>query len=84
MKRALPALRRPTAMLAGGLLALGIISVVAADGHEADPAVLDDIIGAVDTAWLLIAGFLVFFMQGRFPPCSRRASCAPTRRRTSS
>ena len=66
MKRALPALRRPTAMLAGGLLALGIISVAAADGHEADPAVLGDIVGAVDTAWLLIAGFLVFFMQAGF------------------
>ena len=66
MKRALAALRRPTAMLAGGLLALGIISVAAADGHEADPAVLGDIVGAVDTAWLLIAGFLVFFMQAGF------------------
>ena len=66
MKRALPALRRPTAMLAGGLLALGIISVAAADGHEADAAALTDIVGAVDTAWLLIAGFLVFFMQAGF------------------
>ena len=53
-------------MLAGGLLALGIISVVAADGHEADAAALTDIVGAVDTAWLLIAGFLVFFMQAGF------------------
>lgn len=66
MKRALAALRRPTAMLAGGLLALGIISVAAADGHEADAAALADIVGAVDTAWLLIAGFLVFFMQAGF------------------
>ena len=64
MKRALPALRRPTAMLAGGLLALGIISVVAA--HDGDGSEIADIIGAVDTAWLLIAGFLVFFMQAGF------------------
>ena len=63
MKRALPALRRPTAMLAGGLLALGIISVVSAQDGADD---LADIIGAVDTAWLLIAGFLVFFMQAGF------------------
>ncbi|HCV00682.1 MAG TPA: ammonium transporter, partial [Dehalococcoidia bacterium] len=62
MKRALPALRRPTAMLAGALLALGIISAVSAQDGEA----LEDIIGAVDTAWLLIAGFLVFFMQAGF------------------
>ena len=63
MKRALPALRRPTAMLAGGLLALGIISVVSAQDGAED---LADIISAVDTAWLLIAGFLVFFMQAGF------------------
>ena len=64
MKRALPALRRPTALLAGGLLALGIISVVSA--HDGDGSDVADIIGAVDTAWLLIAGFLVFFMQAGF------------------
>ena len=64
MKRALPALRRPTAMLAGGLLALGIISVVAA--HDGDGSEIADIIGAVDTAWLLIAGFLVCFLQAGF------------------
>ena len=64
MKRALPALRRPTAMLAGGLLALGIVSAVSA--HEGDGSDVADIIGAVDTAWLLIAGFLVFFMQAGF------------------
>ncbi|MXW25232.1 MAG: ammonium transporter [Dehalococcoidia bacterium] len=51
-------------MLAGGLLALGIISVVAA--HDGDGSEIADIIGAVDTAWLLIAGFLVFFMQAGF------------------
>ena len=64
MKRALPALRRPTALLAGGLLALGIISVVSA--HDGDGSDVADIIGAVDTAWLLIAGFLAFFMQAGF------------------
>ncbi|MYK25709.1 MAG: ammonium transporter [Dehalococcoidia bacterium] len=50
-------------MLAGGLLALGIISVVSAQDGAED---LADIISAVDTAWLLIAGFLVFFMQAGF------------------
>ncbi len=64
MKHALSALRRPTALLAGGLLALSIVSVVSA--HDGDDAAIEDIVGAVDTAWLLIAGFLVFFMQAGF------------------
>ena len=67
MKRALPALRRPTALLAGGLLALGLISVVSAqEGEALDELIGADLISAVDTAWLLIAGFLVFFMQAGF------------------
>ena len=64
MKGALSATRRPLALLAGGLLALGFVSAVSA--QEGDSAALEDIIGAVDTAWLLIAGFLVFFMQAGF------------------
>ena len=64
MKGALSATRRPLALLAGGLLALGLVSAVSA--QEGDSAALDDIISAVDTAWLLIAGFLVFFMQAGF------------------
>ena len=59
----LSSLRRPTAILAGGALALAIISTVSA---QDDANQLADIIGAVDTAWLLIAGFLVFFMQAGF------------------
>ena len=64
MKGALSATRRPLALLAGGLLALGLVSAVSA--QEGDSAALDDITSAVDTAWLLIAGFLVFFMQAGF------------------
>lgn len=62
MVRNLIWMRRPIAVLGGALLALALLSTTSA--QEADP--LEDIIGAVDTAWLLIAAFLVFFMQAGF------------------
>ncbi len=55
-------MRRPIAVLGGALLALALLSTTSA--QEVDP--LEDIIGALDTAWLLIAAFLVFFMQAGF------------------
>ena len=56
-------LRIPLTIVAATLLGLAFLQTT--DAQESDPA-LDDIIGAVDTAWLLIAAFLVFFMQAGF------------------
>jgi Amt family ammonium transporter len=55
-------LRRPMAVLSGGLLALALISSVSA--QEADP--VTDLTGAIDSAWLMITAFMVFFMQAGF------------------
>jgi Amt family ammonium transporter len=55
-------MRRPLAVFGGALLALALLSTTSA--QEADP--VEDIIGAVDSAWLLITAFLVFFMQAGF------------------
>ena len=65
MRRALVLTRRPLAIASGAFLALALFSVAAAQ-EEPTSEDLADIIGAVDTAWLLIAGFLVFFMQAGF------------------
>ena len=62
MVRHLIWMRRPVAVLGGALLALALLSTTSA--QEVDP--LEDVIGALDTAWLLIAAFLVFFMQAGF------------------
>jgi len=66
MPRTLNRLRRPLAVLSGALVALALVSSALAQEEPAsDPALLD-LIAAVDTAWLLIAAFLVFFMQAGF------------------
>ena len=63
MVRHLIWMRRPLAVLGGVLLALALLSTTNAQ-EEVDQ--LEDIIGALDTAWLLIAAALVFFMQAGF------------------
>lgn len=65
MRRGITAMRRPLALAAGALLALAMVSSAAAQ-EPADSEVLADIVGAVDAAWLMIAAFLVFFMQAGF------------------
>ncbi|HUF54039.1 MAG TPA: ammonium transporter [Dehalococcoidia bacterium] len=56
-------MRRPLAVVGGALLALALFSTVGAR-EEADP--VEELAGAIDTAWLMIAAFLVFFMQAGF------------------
>ncbi len=63
MVRQLIWMRRPLAVLGGALLALALLSTTNAQ-EEVEP--LGDLIGAVDTAWLLFAASLVFFMQAGF------------------
>lgn len=55
--------KRLLALFAGAFGALALLST--ANAQEADDA-LADLIAAVDTGWLLIAAFLVFFMQAGF------------------
>ena len=55
-------LRRPTAVLAGAFLALALFSTAFA--QETDP--VTDLAGDLDRAWLMLAAFLVFFMQAGF------------------
>jgi Amt family ammonium transporter len=57
-------LRRPMLVASGGMMALAMISSAFAQEPEADP--LADLAGDLDTAWLMIAAFLVFFMQAGF------------------
>jgi Amt family ammonium transporter len=56
-------LKRPLAVLAGFLLAFALLSTASAQ-EEVDPVA--DLAGALDTAWLLVAAVLVFFMQAGF------------------
>ncbi len=55
--------RRLLAVLAGVLGAMALVSSTSAQVTEEEIA---DLIAAIDTAWLLIAAFLVFFMQAGF------------------
>ena len=55
--------RRWLALPVGALVALAVVSTASA--QEPDDQ-LADLIEAIDTAWLLIAAFLVFFMQAGF------------------
>lgn len=55
-------LRRPTAVLAGAFIALALFSTAFA--QESDPVA--ELAGDVDRAWLMLAAFLVFFMQAGF------------------
>ena len=65
MLKSLLFLRRPTAVFAGALLAIALVQTVAAQEPTTDDAIAD-LLGALDTAWLLLAAFLVFFMQAGF------------------
>ena len=56
-------LRRPLGMAAGALVALAAISTASAQETSEEIA---DLTGAIDAAWLMIAAFLVFFMQAGF------------------
>lgn len=55
-------LRVPLAILGGAILALAVIGQTSA--QEADP--VEDLTTAIDTGWLMITAFLVFFMQAGF------------------
>ena len=58
--------RRPLAILMGGGLALAWVASAAAQSPEDNAASIEDLIAAIDQAWLMIAAFLVFFMQAGF------------------
>jgi len=55
--------RRPLAVVTGGAVALALVST--ANAQEPEDSIAD-LTAAIDTAWLLIAAFLVFFMQAGF------------------
>ncbi len=61
LRRILP-FTRPLALVAGGLLALAVFRTANAQEQTTEDQVAD-LIAAIDTAWLLVAAFLVFFMQ---------------------
>lgn len=58
-------LQRPLGALGGFLLAMAMFSSALAQEPTTDETVAD-LVAALDSAWLLIAGFLVFFMQAGF------------------
>lgn len=58
-------LHRPLGILGGFLLAMAAFSAASAQEPTTDQT-LADLVSALDTAWLLIAGSLVFFMQAGF------------------
>ena len=62
MVRKLMWMRRPLAVFSGALLALVLFS--SASAQEVDP--IEDLTAGLDQAWLMIAAFLVFFMQAGF------------------
>ena len=62
MLKTLIKFRRPLAVVSGGLFALLLFST--AQAQESDPVA--DLAGALDTTWLMLAAFLVFFMQAGF------------------
>ena len=67
MLRRLLKYRRLLAVPAGALLALAVVSAASAGGSEDEVgAIVDDIATAVDSAWLMLAAFMVFLMQAGF------------------
>ena len=67
MLRRLLKYRRLLAVPAGALLALALVSAASAGGSEDEVgAIVDDIATAVDSAWLMLAAFMVFLMQAGF------------------
>ncbi len=59
-------LRRPLGILGGMLLALALFSTAAAQEEPTMDDQLADLTAALDTGWLLVTAFLVFFMQAGF------------------
>ena len=55
--------RRLLAVLVGALGAMALVSSTSAQVTEEEIA---DLIAAINTGWLLLAAFLVFFMQAGF------------------
>ncbi|HMO94704.1 MAG TPA: ammonium transporter [Tepidiformaceae bacterium] len=64
-RRVLRKLHRPLGMLGGALLAMAVVSAAAAQDGSTEETVAD-LVSALDTTWLLVCGFLVFFMQAGF------------------
>lgn len=62
MTKTLLIMRRPLALVSGAVLALLLLSKASA--QEADP--VTELTGALDSAWLMVTAFLVFFMQAGF------------------
>lgn len=58
-------LHRPLGMFGGAVLALAVVSAAAAQEPTTDETVAD-LVSALNTTWLMVAGFLVFFMQAGF------------------
>lgn len=52
-------------MFGGAVLALAVVSAAAAQEPTTDETVAD-LVSALNTTWLMVAGFLVFFMQAGF------------------
>jgi Amt family ammonium transporter len=61
MLRTILRFRRVSAMLVAVVAALSLMGV--ANAQEETSAAVTDLTGALDTAWLMLAAFLVFFMQ---------------------
>jgi Amt family ammonium transporter len=60
-------LRRPLAILVGVLVAMAVVSATSAqEPDEEIVSQVEDLIAAIDTAWLLVTAFLVFLMQAGF------------------
>jgi len=58
----------------GGVAAVISLVVLTGVGYAQEPdEEIADLIAAIDTAWLLIAAFLVFFMQAGFAPVVKAA-----------
>ena len=58
--------RRPLTVMMGAGLALAFIASASAQTPEDNAAGIEDLIAAVDQLWLMLAAFLVFFMQAGF------------------
>ncbi|WP_322797211.1 ammonium transporter [Tepidiforma sp.] len=64
-RKALRHLHRPLGILGGVILAMAVFSAASAQEPTTEETVAD-LVSALDTTWLLVAGFLVFFMQAGF------------------
>jgi len=66
--------RRPITVLMGGGLALAFIASANAQSPEDNAASIEDLIAAIDQAWLMIAAFMVFFMPASSDPRTQSTS----------